>query len=212
MLTINEIFKSIQGESSYAGFPCVFVRLTGCNLRCQWCDTQYAFYEGIEMTVDQVAEEVKNYNCHLIEITGGEPLLQKEVYPLIESLLTEGYEVLLETNGSIDIRRVPEKVVKIMDLKCPGSGESYRNLFSNIEYLSPKDEVKFVIKDRADYEWAINILQRYHLTERAEVFFSTVFGELEPKQLAQWILEDCLDVRLQLQMQKYIWNPEMRGV
>ncbi len=211
-MKVNEIYRSIQGESSYAGLPCVFVRLTYCNLRCSYCDTEYAFYEGEDFTVEEVLREVQSFDCHLVEITGGEPLLQEEVFPLMDELVGRGYTVLLETGGSLDVGRVNPKVIKILDLKCPGSGESQRNLYSNLAKLQSWDEVKFVIGDRADYLWARQALQEHQLTDRCSVLFSTVFGKLPPRQLADWLLADNLKVRLQLQMHKYIWEPEVRGV
>jgi 7-carboxy-7-deazaguanine synthase len=209
---INEIYQSIQGESSYAGLPCVFVRLTYCNLRCHYCDTAYAFYEGTDMTTDEVIAAVERYECQLVEVTGGEPLLQKEVFSLMERLVGDGYTVLLETGGSIDVEKVHPRVVKIMDLKCPSSGECHRNLYSNLDKLQPHDEVKFVIGTREDYLWSKEALQKYHLTERFTVLFSTVFGQLQPMQLVEWVLEDKLQVRFQLQIHKYIWAPETKGV
>jgi len=211
-MRVTEIFYSIQGESTHVGRPCVFIRLTGCPLRCSYCDTEYAFYEGKKMTIDEVLEAVRQYDCRLVEITGGEPLAQKGIYPLMEKLLAEGYEVLLETSGSLDVGRVPQGVIKVVDFKCPGSGEVHRNRFENIEYLSPKDEIKFVIKDRRDFEWAVEVVKKYSLVSRCPVLFSPVFGELEPRQLAEWILESGLPVRLQLQIHKFIWDPTMRGV
>ncbi len=211
-MKVNEIYRSIQGESSYAGLPCVFVRLTYCNLRCSYCDTEYAFYEGEDCTVEEVLREVQSFDCHLVEITGGEPLLQEEVFPLMDELVGRGFTVLLETGGSLDVGPVNPKVIKILDLKCPGSGESQRNLYSNLAKLQSWDEVKFVIGDRADYLWARQALQEHQLTDRCSVLFSTVFGKLPPRQLADWLLADNLKVRLQLQMHKYIWEPEVRGV
>jgi 7-carboxy-7-deazaguanine synthase len=211
-MRVNEIYRSIQGESSYMGLPCVFVRLTYCNLRCTYCDTAYAFYEGNEMSVEEVMGAVEKYGCPLVEITGGEPLLQKEVFPLMDRLIESGYTVLLETGGSIDIGDVNQRVIKIMDLKCPSSGESDRNLYGNIEKLQPYDEIKFVIGSREDYIWSKDAIQRYRLTERFPVLFSTVFQRLQPKDLVQWLLEDNLKVRFQLQMHKYIWEPATRGV
>jgi len=213
MLTVNEIFYSIQGESTYAGRPCVFVRLTACDLRCVWCDTVYAFSEGRKYSVDEVLHHVRRHECDLVEITGGEPLLQPDVYPLMERLLAAGRTVLLETGGHIDISRVPPAVVKIVDVKCPGSGESHRNDWSNLDRLASDDEVKFVIQDRTDYEFARDVVRNHRLARRcAEVLFSPVHGLLDPKSLARWILEDELPVRLQLQVHKYVWGAEARGV
>lgn len=213
MLTINEIFCSIQGESTYAGKPCVFVRLTGCDLRCSWCDTPYAFHEGRKMSIDEVLEEVGRHGSQLVELTGGEPLLQPDVYPLMDRLLESGRTVLLETGGQIDVSQVPGAVVKVMDVKCPGSGESEKNEWTNIDRLGSRDQVKFVIEDRADYEYARATLARHALDRRcAAVLFSPVYGVLHPKHLAEWILEDRLPVRLQLQVHKHIWGAEVHGV
>ena len=212
-LRINEIFFSIQGESTWAGRPCAFVRLTGCDLRCSWCDTEYAFHEGRTMAVEEVAAQLLGYGCDLVEVTGGEPLLQAGVYPLIVRLLDMGTTVLVETSGASDVSRLDVRAIKVMDLKCPGSGESARNLWSNLEHLTPRDEVKFVIADRADYEWARDVLRRDNLAPRVNaVLMSCVFGRLEPALLAGWILEDRLPVRMQLQMHKHIWAPDARGV
>jgi 7-carboxy-7-deazaguanine synthase len=213
MLTINEIFHSIQGESTHAGRPCVFVRLTACDLRCRWCDTPYAFHEGHKMSVDEVVADVEARGCPVVEVTGGEPLLQADVYPLMQRLLDAGKTVLVETGGHRSIAQVPAGVVRIMDVKCPGSGESARNNWSNLALLTGSDEVKFVIADRVDYEYARDIVQRENLTGRvAAVLFSPVHGELAAKQLAEWVIADRLEVRVQLQMHKYIWTPETRGV
>ncbi len=213
MLTINEIFHSIQGESTYAGRPCVFVRLTACDLRCTWCDTPYAFVEGRKMTVDEVVAEVARFDCPLVEITGGEPLLQDDVYPLMTRLLDEGRTVLLETGGHVSIARVPPRVVKIVDVKCPASGESEKNFWENLERLDARDQVKFVIQDRTDYQFARDVVRRLALDRRAAaVLFSPVHGVLEPKALAEWVLADRLPVRVQLQVHKYIWGPDARGV
>ena len=213
MLTINEIFYSIQGESTFAGRPCVFVRLTACDLRCSWCDTPYAFHEGRKRSLDDVVAEVDAYSCSLVEVTGGEPLLQEEVYPLMRQLLDAGRTVLLETGGHHSTARVPEPVVTILDVKCPGSGEAHRNDWTNLERLRPHDEVKFVIKDRADYEFARDVVRRHDLATRvAAVLFSPVHGVLEPRTMSRWILSDSLSVRLQLQIHKYVWDPETRGV
>jgi 7-carboxy-7-deazaguanine synthase len=213
VLTINEIFYSIQGESTYAGKPCVFVRLTGCDLRCSWCDTPYAFSEGQKMSVDAVLRQVDQYGSPLVEVTGGEPLLQEDVYPLMERLLESGRTVLLETGGQIDVSRVPLAVIKVMDVKCPASGESEKNEWGNIDRLGSRDQVKFVIKDRGDYEFARNLVVRHALDRRcAAVLFSPVHDVLEPKALSEWILEDRLPVRLQLQIHKHIWGANVRGV
>ena len=213
MLTINEIFHSIQGESTYAGAPCVFVRLTACDLRCTWCDTPYAFTEGSKRTVAEVVEAVAAFGCALVEITGGEPLLQDDVYPLMTELRTRGLTVLVETGGHISVDRVPDGVVKIIDVKCPASGESARNHWPNLDLLGPADEVKFVVADRADYEFARGVLERHRLAARcAAVLFSPVYGVLAPPDLAAWILADKLPVRLQLQVHKYIWGAHARGV
>ena len=213
MLTVNEIFHSIQGESTHAGRPCVFVRLTACDLRCSWCDTPYAFHEGRKMSVDEVAGAVRAYRCDVVEITGGEPLLQKEVYPLMQRLLDDGRIVMLETGGHLSVDQVPETVVRVIDVKCPGSGESDRNHWPNLDRLRPADEVKFVIKDRGDYEYARGVVANYDLTERCTaVHFSPVHGVQDPKQLAAWVLEDRLKVRVQLQLHKYIWDATTRGV
>ena len=211
-MKVNELFYSIQGESTRAGQPCIFVRLTGCNLRCTWCDTAYAFYEGDEMTSDEILDRVKGYPCRLVEFTGGEPLLQQEVHYLITQLLDEDYQVLIETGGSLDLRKVDPRATIIMDIKCPGSGMSDRMRWENIRVLTSKDEVKFVIKDRQDFDWAVRVIRGHDLTGRCAVLFAPTFGELEPRPLAQWILEEGLKVRLQLQLHKYIWDPQMRGV
>jgi 7-carboxy-7-deazaguanine synthase len=213
MLTINEIFYSVQGESSYAGRPCVFVRLTACDLRCSWCDTPYAFHEGTKRSLDSVLAEVDAYRCPLVEVTGGEPLLQAEVYPLLESLLARGRTVLLETGGHRSTARVPTGVVTILDVKCPGSGESEKNDWSNLARLQPHDEVKFVIKDRTDYEYAREIVARHELAGRAAaVHVSPVHGVMDARTLSEWVLADDLPVRVQLQLHKYIWDPATRGV
>ena len=213
MLTVNEIFYSIQGESTLAGRPCVFVRLTACDLRCSWCDTAYAFHEGHKASIDEVVADVERYDCPLVEITGGEPLLQDDVYPLMERLLAGGRTVMLETGGHRPVTRVPAAVIKILDVKCPGSGEADKNDWSNLERLAEHDEVKFVIKDRADYDFACDVLRRHDLASRcAAVLFSPVHGGLDPKTLSEWILADHVPVRLQLQIHKYIWTPETRGV
>ncbi len=210
--TVNEIFYSIQGESSYAGSPCIFVRLTGCNLRCTYCDTRYAFYEGIDMNLTDIRNRIGTYNCRLVEITGGEPLIQKATPQLIDILIADRYTVLLETNGSQDISTVNRDCIKIMDIKCPSSGEEHKNDLSNIGRLEKKDEVKFVIGNREDYEYAKTIVKTKDLTARNTVFFSPVSGTMQPDILAKWILNDQLEVRLNIQLHKIIWGPNARGV
>ena len=213
MLTINEIFYSVQGESSYAGRPCVFVRLTACDLRCSWCDTPYAFHEGAKRSLENILEEVEAFACPLVEVTGGEPLLQEDVYPLMERLLEDGRTVLLETGGHRSTARIPERVVTILDVKCPGSGESGKNDWSNLARLRPHDEVKFVVKDRADYEYARDVIARHDLATRAAaVHVSPVHGVMNARTLSEWVLADKLPVRVQLQLHKYIWDPATRGV
>ncbi|MFN2383045.1 MAG: radical SAM protein [Gemmatimonadota bacterium] len=211
-LKVNEIFHSIQGESTHAGRPCVFVRLTYCNLRCTWCDTTYAFFEGVERSLDDIVAEVTAFGCTLVEVTGGEPLIQHETADLLRRLLDAGLEVLLETSGSWPIDRVPDGVRIIMDCKAPGSGMVGRNRWENLRLLDADDEVKFVLADRADYEWARGIVGEHDLTRRHAVLFAPVFGALDPQQLAEWILADRLGVRMQLQLHKLIWSPATRGV
>ena len=213
MVTINEIFYSVQGESTYAGRPCVFVRLTACDLRCSWCDTPYAFHEGSKRTVADVVAEVERYDCALVEVTGGEPLLQEDVYPLMNELLARGKTVLLETGGHRSTARVPGPVVTILDVKCPGSGEAGRMDWENLNRLRPRDEVKFVVTDRVDYEYARDAIARHDLATRAAaIHMSPVHGVLDPKTLSEWVLADRLPVRVQLQLHKYIWSAETRGV
>ena len=212
-LVVNEIFYSVQGESTHAGRPCAFVRLTACNLRCNYCDTEYAFYEGRRMTVAEVVAQVQGYGCPLVEITGGEPLLQEGVYPLCTDLLAAGLQVMIETSGAADVSRLDRRVIKIMDLKCPGSGEADRNLWSNLRHLTARDEVKFVISDRADYEWTRAIIAEHALESKVNaLLLSPAFGRIDNVSLAAWMLEDRLPARLQLQIHKYIWPPNARGV
>jgi len=213
VLTVNEIFHSIQGESTHAGRPCVFVRLTACDLRCSWCDTPYAFHEGRKMSLESVLEEVERFTCDVVEVTGGGALLQQEVYPLMQALLDRGKTVLIETGGHRSVADVPAGVVKVMDVKCPGSGEAARMDWGNVDRLSRADEVKFVIKDRADYDYAKDVVSRYHLQDKvAAIHFSPVHGVLDPKTLSEWVLADGIPVRVQLQVHKYIWSPDTRGV
>jgi 7-carboxy-7-deazaguanine synthase len=211
-MKISEIFTSIQGESSFAGLPCTFIRLTGCNLRCQYCDTSYAFEEGVELDLDQIVSRVRESGIPLTELTGGEPLLQEESYLLSSLLLNEGYTVLLETNGSLSLERVDSRVVKIMDLKCPSSGMSDQMDFTNIKYLSSKDEVKFVIGNREDFDWALKVIYDYELLTICKVLISPLQPKLEARTAAQWILDEKLLVRMQLQLHKIIWPAKDRGV
>ena len=213
MLTVNEIFHSIQGESTYAGRPCVFVRLTACDLRCSWCDTPYAFHEGSKRTLQDVLDEVERLDCPLVEVTGGEPLLQEDVYPLMQGLLDRGRTVMLETGGHRSTARVPDRVVTILDVKCPGSGEAHRNDWGNLDRMRPHDEVKFVVANRADYEYARDVIARHELAGRAAaIHLSPVHGVLAPRTLAEWVLADGLQARVQLQLHKFIWDPSTRGV
>ena len=212
MIKINEIYLSVQGESSRSGLPCIFVRLTGCNLRCVWCDTAYAFHEGKTQSINQTLKDVKIFGINLVEITGGEPLMQEDVYPLMEALLENGYKVMLETGGSLSLEKVPRDVIKILDLKCPGSEEHKKNNLDNLKLLAPHDEVKFVILDRRDYEWSRDLIKKHKINETAPILFSPVYGKLELKEMVKWILEDRLPVRLQTQLHKVIWSKETKGV
>jgi 7-carboxy-7-deazaguanine synthase len=212
-MVITEIFKSIQGESTFAGLPCTFIRLTGCNLRCHWCDTAYSFHGGQKMSVEDVLTKVRHFGGKLVEITGGEPLLQNDVYPLTDQLLTEGYQVLIETSGERDISRLPRPAIKVVDVKCPGSGEGGTFCMENLKSLEKKDQLKFVIADENDYAFAREFMSRHKLEGLVnEVILSPVFGKLHPRILSEWILRDGLRVRLGLQIHKFIWDPETRGV
>lgn len=211
-VSVNEIFFSIQGEGERSGWPCVFIRLAFCNLRCSWCDSEYTFYEGREMPLDAVMDAISGFPCKLVEVTGGEPLMQEGAYPLMERLCDAGYEVMLETSGSLDISRVDSRVRRIMDLKCPGSGMVSRNRMENLRELRDTDELKFVIKDRLDYEWAKDLVLRESLNDICPVLFSPVWDAVPFAELAEWILDDGLPVRLQLQIHKFIWDPQARGV
>ena len=212
MLKVNEIYFSIQGESSKAGLPCVFVRLTYCNLRCVYCDTEYAFYAGDDYTTEGIISEVKKYNCKLVELTGGEPLVQTQSLDLMKRLCDEGYEVMLETGGSLSIKEVDPRVMVIMDLKCPSSGMMRKNYYENINYLKKTDELKFVIGSREDYDWMKEIIEKYKLYKKFTILVSVVFDQLEPVTLVEWVLEDKLNIRFQLQMHKFIWDPAAKGV
>ena len=210
-MRVTEIFHSIQGESSHAGRPCVFVRLTGCNLRCRWCDSEYTFTGGEKMSLDDVVARVRSYGCNLVEITGGEPLAQAEAFELIAKLCDDNYEVLIETSGSIDIAPVDRRAKIILDVKCPGSGEAAKNRWENLDVLRPHDEVKFVIAGRDDYDFARRVVAEKNL-DRWTVLFSPVWGELDMKTLAEWMLADRVTARLQTQLHKHIWGAEARGV
>jgi 7-carboxy-7-deazaguanine synthase len=212
MMRVTEIFHSIQGESTYAGQPCVFVRLTGCPLRCTWCDTEYAFYGGSELALKDIVAKVESYGCRLVEITGGEPLAQSEAFLLISTFCDRGFDVLVETSGAIDTAPVDPRAHLIVDVKCPASGMAHRMHWPNLSRVTEKDEVKFVLADRPDYEWAREVLREHKVANRCTVLMSPVFGTLDPRQLAEWVLADRLPVRVQLQLHKFIWAPEMRGV
>lgn len=217
-IRVTEIFHSIQGESSWAGLPCTFVRLTGCPLRCSWCDTEYAFYGGELLALDDVVARVREIGTPLVEITGGEPLIHRNAFQLARQLLDDGFTLLVETSGAVDISALDPRAHRIMDLKCPGSGESAKNLWSNLDHLTERDELKFVIRDRADYEWARAVLVDRGVAARARegslraILFAPVWGELEYADLARWILEDRLPVRFQTQLHKAIWGPDTAGV
>ncbi len=213
MLNISEIFCSIQGESTYSGLPCIFIRLAGCNLRCDYCDTTYSYESDISLSINDIITKVKEYDpVRLVEITGGEPLLQLEVYQLFDSLHKDGYTILLETNGSISLKDVPDYVIKIVDVKCPGSGEEESFLIKNLEYINEeKDEIKFVLSDNFDYNWAKDFMIKYKLNDY-EILLSPVSEKLESQGLAKWIIEDKLPIRMQLQLHKIIWDKDKRGV
>lgn len=217
-LAVTEIFHSIQGESTWAGAPCTFVRLTGCPLRCVWCDTAYAFHGGERMSLDRIIEEVRSHNASLVEITGGEPLAQPAAPELAAKLLGAGYTVLVETSGALDISPLDERVHTIMDLKCPGSGESHRNRWENLEHLTERDEIKFVVKDRVDYEWARDAIRTQGLDRRVNegslraILMSPAWGEIDLEAFAGWILDDALPVRFQVQLHKLVWGHERQGV
>jgi 7-carboxy-7-deazaguanine synthase len=211
-LLIHEIYRSVQGESTFAGLPCTFVRMAVCDARCTWCDTPHAFNQGQWQSLAAVVEQVRRLDCPLVEITGGEPLLQEEVLPLMNRLADLGLTVLLETSGAHDVGRVDPRVHIIMDLKCPDSGECAGNRWENLEVLKPADQIKFVVASRADFDWAVDVVRRHRLERRFTVLLSPVFGAVAPRELAEWLLESGLQVRMQLQSHKYIWDPQARGV
>jgi len=211
-LKINEIYYSVQGESTHTGRPCIFIRLTYCNLRCSYCDTEYAFYEGKDMEIAQIISEIQQWDCNLVEVTGGEPLFQEECIDLLHELINSNYEVMLETGGSLSISDVPKKVIKIVDFKCPSSKMDKKNLWSIVDDLQGHDEVKFVIGNREDFDWAKDKIKEYSLDKICTLLFSPTFGEIDPQLIVKWILADNLPVRMQMQMHKMIWSPEEKGV
>ena len=211
-LKINEIYFSVQGESSFSGLPCIFIRLTYCNLRCTYCDSEYSFYDGKKMKIDEILKEIKKYSCNLVEVTGGEPLLQKNCINLLNELIKNKYDVLLETSGSLSISDVPNKVINIIDFKCPSSKMDNKNMWDNINYLKKNDEIKFVIGNRIDYEWTKQKIEEFKLNKICDILISPVYGEIEPKEIVKWILEDNLKVRFQIQMHKEIWPADKKGV
>ena len=211
-LKINEIYYSVQGESTHSGCPCIFIRLTYCNLRCSYCDTEYAFYDGKDMEITDIISEIKRWDCNLVEVTGGEPLFQDECIDLLNELVNSNYEVMLETGGSLSISDVPKKVVKIVDFKCPSSGMVKKNLWSIVDDLQAHDEVKFVIGNREDFDWAKDRITEYSMDKICTLLFSPTFGEINPQQIVEWILAENLPVRMHLQMHKMIWSPEEKGV
>ena len=211
-LKVNEIYYSIQGESTHVGRPCIFIRLTYCNLRCTYCDTEYAFYEGKDIEIPEIMAKIKRWNCNLVEVTGGEPLFQDECIDLLNELTNQNYEVLLETGGSLSISDVPIEIVRIVDFKCPSSGMEKKNLWSIVNDLQPHDEVKFVIGDREDFDWAKEMLNKYSLNEKCSILFSPTFCKIDPSLIVEWILEGDIPVRMQLQMHKHIWESEVKGV
>ncbi len=217
-LRVTEIFHSVQGESTWAGLPCTFIRLTGCPLRCTWCDTEYAFHGGERMTLDEIVARVEQIGTRVVEITGGEPLIHRNAFVLATRLLDDGYSVLVETSGAVDVAPLDVRAHKIMDLKCPGSGEESKNMWSNLDHLTDRDEVKFVIKDRADYEWSRDVIRSRGLDARVAngtlraLLFSPVWDAVEFHELAEWVLEDRLPVRYQIQLHKVIWGANVPGV
>jgi 7-carboxy-7-deazaguanine synthase len=217
-LRVTEIFHSVQGESTWAGLPCTFIRLTGCPLRCTWCDTEYAFHGGEKMTLHDIIARVEEIGTRVVEVTGGEPLIHRNAFVLVRQLLERGYTVLVETSGAVDVAPLDERAHKIMDLKCPDSGEVERNLWSNLDHLTARDEIKFVIASRADYEWARDTIRERGLDAKVErgelraLLFSPVWESMDFRQLAEWVLEDRLPVRYQIQLHKIIWGANVHGV
>ena len=211
-LKVNEIFKSIQGESTYSGLPCAFIRLTGCNLRCDYCDTTYAYDKGRKFLINDILKEIEKFNCNLVEVTGGEPLLQKNIFGLFDQLVSKNYFVLLETNGTVSLKNVNPSVIKIMDIKCPGSGFSDNTDWRNLEYLSSKDQIKFVISSRGDFDWAVKVIKEKDLEKLCTILFSPNHNRLKSKDLANWILEENVNARFQLQLHKYVCEENIKSI
>jgi len=211
-LKVNEIYKSIQGESTYMGLPCTFIRLTYCNLRCSYCDTEYAFYEGHDMEINEIITKVNSFDSNLVEVTGGEPLVQEHCIDLLKALINNENKVLLETGGAITIEKIPKEVTIILDIKCPSSNMADKNLWSNINFLKKDDQIKFVIGNKDDYNWSKDIIKKYKLNNKTEVLFSPVFGVIEPQKIVDWMIKDNLEVRFQIQLHKYIWEHDKKGV
>ena len=211
-IKVNEIYYSIQGESSLSGLPCIFIRLTYCNLRCTYCDSEYAFYEGEDLTIKEILEKIKEYDCNLVEVTGGEPLLQGECVNLLNELIKNDYDVMLETGGSLSTKQVPESVKKIIDFKCPSSRMENKNLWDIIEDVSKHDEVKFVIGDRVDFEWAENKIKKYDIENKCPILFSSVFGKIKYQTIVKWMLDSKIKARFQLQIHKHVWEEDTKGV
>ena len=211
-IKVNEIYYSIQGESSLSGLPCIFIRLTYCNLRCSYCDSEYAFYDGKDMAIKEILNEIEKYNCNLVEVTGGEPLVQPECINLLDQLIQKKYTVMLETSGSLPVKPVHENVKKIIDFKCPSSKMEHKNLWTILDDVHSDDEIKFVIGDENDFKWSINKIKKYRIESKCNILFSTVFGKLDYKTLVKWILESDVKARFQLQTHKHIWEEETRGV
>jgi len=211
-IKVNEIYYSIQGESSLSGLPCIFIRLTYCNLRCTYCDSEYAFYDGKDFSIDEILEKIKEYNCNLVEVTGGEPLLQSQCINLLRELINNKYDVMLETSGSLSIKEVPKDVKKIIDFKCPTSGMEHKNLWIIINDINNNDEVKFVIGNKQDFEWAVNKIKEYNIEKKCIILFSSVFGEIEYEQVVGWMLDSKIKARFQIQLHKHIWEESTKGV
>jgi 7-carboxy-7-deazaguanine synthase len=211
-IKVKEIYLSVQGESQYAGLPCVFVRTSGCPLRCKWCDTAYSFAGGDDMSITEIIKQVKSHEVELVELTGGEPLAQESSFPLLKAMCEQGLSVLLETSGSESVQRVPQEVHIIMDIKCPDSKMSDRNFYENFEFLKPTDEIKFVVASREDFDWAVELSAKHHLESRFSLLFSPAWGLVKPDQLVEWLLESKCHARLNLQQHKYIWSPRAKGV